>query len=286
MHLRSTKVWWLLLLLVGVQVCHLCAQSHRDVRAAPTLREFFRELVENYRPSLLPNHEDLLKVTDQVAGARPEDISGALPAIFTALAHQDDDVKIYAASALFAISRRFDSADLLRGHINAIGRLLDVSDPRLQATPPLIFASLKPTPPPEVLPLLVAFLRRTDRDPQAQGGAVFTLVRLAPEKQEVVTAIQKFLSRPLDTGTRIGTLNALGTPRVKDARLINSVIASLDDSDQGVRVTAIRVLARIGHQALLSARPALQRLADDARQPAEVRREAAEALQQLRRGGA
>ncbi len=249
-----------------------------EAQLAPSLEEFYQALVQHYDPSSLPKFEDLLKVTDRIAGARAEDITRALPAIFLALAHQDDNVKIYAASALLAISRRVDSAQLLTKYVGDIGILFDSSNPRLQATPTMIFLNMRPAQPPEVVPLLLAFLKRTDRDPNAQGGAIFTLVRIAPENPEVIAAIREFLSRPLDITTRIGALNALGNPNVKDVGLIAMVITSLDDSDPGVRFTAAQVLWRMGKNALLQAEPALQRLANDPKQPANVTAAAKEAL--------
>ncbi len=279
---RLASVRWFLLIIAAIQVCYLQAQSAPNAQPAPSVREFFQALVEHYSPSSLPKYEDVLRVVDQIAGAHPEDISNALPAIFTALAHPDDNVKIDAAFALTAIGRRPDSAKLLRNYIGAISDLFNLSDPRLQATPTLIFPGLRPAPPPEVLPLLVTFLKRTDRDPKTQAAAIFALVRIAPEKPEVAAAIQEFLSRPLDSSSRIDVLNALGNPRMRDVGIIRMVINSIDDPDQGVRFTAIQALTRMGQHALLQAEPALRQVAEDPKQPAEVKAAATEALQKIR----
>ena len=242
------------------------------------LQRFYTDLVQHYDPSKLPKLEDLLKVTDRIAGARAEDITRALPAIFLALAHQDDNVRSYAGFALWAISRRADGTQLLAEYVPDIGVLFESSNPRLQAIPTMIFLNLISPQPPKVVPLLLAFLKRSDRDPTAQAGAIFALVRLAPENLQVVAAIREFLSRPLDNTTRIGALNALGNPNVKDVGLIAMVITSLDDSDPGVRFTAAQVLWRMGKNAVLQGEPALQRLASDPKQPANVTAAAKEAL--------
>jgi hypothetical protein len=191
------------------------------------------------------------------------------------------EVKIYAASALFAVSLRPDSALLLRKYVTAIGALLNESDPRLQATPTLIFLNMKPKPLAESVPHLVSFLRRADRDQDAQGSAVFALVRIAPENPEVLSAIQQFLARDLDSKSRIGVLNALGYPSVKDVRIISMVIAEMDDSDQGISITAIQSITRIGKDAVRQAQPTLQRLSEDPKQTAEVRAAAKGALLQV-----
>jgi len=140
-------------------------------------------------------------------------------------------------------------------------------------------------PPPEVLPIFLTFLKRTDNDAQAQGsGVIFQLVQIAPENPEVIAAVREFLSRPLDNKSRIDALNALGNPSVKDAQVIAMVTSSLDDSDPGVRSTAIQALGRMGSQALRQAESALEQLAADPKQPAEVTAKAKEALQQLHSG--
>lgn len=166
-------------------------QSTTNPNPVPSLQEFFQDLVKHYDPSSLPKQEDLLRVTDQIRSERPADIAAALPAIFTALAHPDNDVKRYAAAALYSITLRPDRVELLKDHIEQIDAMFDLSDERLQAVPTLLYMNWKPMPP-EVVPALVSFLRRTDRDPTAQASAVFTLVKLAPDKPEVVAANRRF----------------------------------------------------------------------------------------------
>ena len=132
------------------------------------------------------------------------------------------------------------------------------------------------------MPIFLTFLRRTDSDAEAQGaGVIFELVHIAPENPEVVATVREFLSRPtLDANGRIGVLNALGTSRVTDAHIISTMITSLDDSDEWVRFTAAQALGMMG-QSALQAEPALQRLANDPKQPANVRDAAKQALLRL-----
>jgi hypothetical protein len=56
-------------------------------------------------------------------------------------------------------------------------------------------------------------LKRTDVDVQAQEpGIIFELVHIAPENAEVIAAVREFLSRPLDTKSKVNVLNGLGRP--------------------------------------------------------------------------
>jgi Lipoprotein amino terminal region len=271
----------LLLIVTLLQAYDLGTYGTPRPQATSTLQEFFQRLVDHYSPGSLPKFDELMRVEEQIAGLHSEEVTKALPVVFTALGRQDVEVKIYASSAIFAVSLRPDSALLLRKYVTAISDLLNESDPRLQAISTLIFLNMKPKPLAESLPSLVNFLRRTDRDQDAQGSAVFALVRIAPENPEVLSAIQQFLARDLDYKSRIGVLNALGSPGFKDVRIVSVVIAEMDDSDQGMRITAIQSITRMGKDAVRQARPTLQRLSEDPKQTAEVRAAAAGALLQI-----
>jgi HEAT repeat protein len=249
----------------------------------PTIQSFYQALVDHYDPSSLPSFDYLQRVIGQIAGARPDEITKALPAIFAAVVHQDVIVSAYADSALYAIALRPDSAALLKTHIDALGHhLLASQNPDGQNAEIVILGTLQPKPPPEVVPIFLTFLKRTDGNANAQGsGVIFELVQFAPDDPEVISATKEFLSRPLDTNTRINVLNALGNRSVKDPHIVAVVIASLDDPDPAVRDTAIQVLTRMEPHALQQAEPALQRLANDKNQPANVVVDAKMALQRL-----
>jgi hypothetical protein len=237
-------------------------------------------MLDRSTPGSLPKFDELMRVEEQIAGLQSEDVTRSLPVVFTALGHRDLDVRVYASSALFAISLRPDSAALLKDRLGPIGDLLSESDPRLQGIATMIILNLKPAPP-EAVTLLLNYLKRIDSDQDAQGSAIFTLVRIAPEKPEVVAAILQFLSRPLEKRSRIGALNALGYPGVRDARVISMVIAETDDPDQGIKLTAIQSISRMGKDAVRQARPVLQRLAEAPQETPEVQAAAKEALRQI-----
>jgi hypothetical protein len=265
-----------LLLIVAAAVCVYSARAQTS-----SLQGFYKALVDHYDPSSLPTLVDVVKVVNQIPGARLEEITVALPAIMAAFAHRDETVKSYAGIALFAIGSRPDGAELLRRYIDVILHDFSTSsNPHIRTGEMAILGSLRPVPP-EVVPVFLTFLKRTDADTQTQGGVIFELVQIAPENPAVIAAILEFLSRPLDSTSRIGTLNALGNPNIKDVELIAMVITSLDDSDQGVRFTAAQVLGRMGKTAVLQGQTALQRLAGDPKQPANVSAAAKEALKAI-----
>lgn len=273
---QFSKLICILLLMVPFS----CTARTQDQQA--DLQGFFQRLVQS-NGSPLPKYEDLLRVTEQIPNTPADKIAHALPVLMSALQNPNDMVKLYAASALSRVSDRADSGKLVSPYIQSIAALSDQQDARLQSTPPVIFLNLKPQPPPEVVPPLLTYLKRTDDAAKAQASAVFTLARIAPENPQVVDAIRGFLSRPLNTRTRIDTMNALGDTRVKDADIIDTVIKSLDDPDQGVRFTAAQTLRQMGKGAVLQAESALQRVALRADEAAEVKDAAKAALKTIGR---
>jgi hypothetical protein len=260
----------------------LAYYAHAQTAQTPSVQEFYQTLVDHYDPSSPPPLATVERVTNQIAGARPDEINKMLPAVFAALAHQDETVKHYALTALYMIALRPDGAALLRSHIKAIGNILTSPIPETRAGAILVIGTLKPVPPPEVVPIFLAFLKRTDTEAQAQGSSViFELLHIAPENPEVIAAVREFLSRPLDNKSRREALVAVGKPSVKDSQIIAMMISSTDDPDQSVKITAVQSLASMGQQALQQAEPALQRLANDSKQTADVRAAAKDALQRL-----
>ncbi len=238
-------------------------------------------MVQHYNPSNPPKDEDLLRIADLVPNARSEDISKALPSICAALAYRDERVKLAGAFVLTIVAHRPDSAGLLTSCINGIGNLLTLPNARLQNAAVGIFGDQRPEPPPEVAPLLLAFLKRTDGDSMSQASALSVLLRIAPEKVEVGTAADNFFARGLDRDTKEFALNGVANSRTKNTHVIDIVIAALSDPDQGIRFIAAEAFARLGRGATLRAEPALQKLISNPDESDQVKTAAKKALQTI-----
>ena len=210
-----------------------------------------------------------------IASMPSESLAASLPAIATALKNRNDVVKLYAVSALLVVSRRPDGGKLLVPHLESITRLFDEKDQRLQSTPALLFANLFPSPPPQAIPLLVGFVRRTDREPLAQVRAIFTLVGAAPNSNEVVACITDFLSRTHSVQTQVDALNALGNPHVSDDP------HSLASPDADVRRTTIEVIGRIGLAAVRKSKNRLQALVANSSEASDIRAAAERVLNEI-----
>jgi hypothetical protein len=135
-------------------------------------------------------------------------------------------------------------------------------DERLQMAPVFLFSELR-SPPPEVVPLLLEFLEQPGRDAKAQAGSVGVLIRIAPRNPQVIAAAKAFLAKQRDSEARILTLNALMGLQTDDAQLIGSVVSTLDDPDEGVRFTGLQVIPTLGNNALLQAKPILEKMVEN-----------------------
>ena len=139
----------------------------------------------------------------------PHGIADALPAILIALKHQDNTIEGYAATALFSIGLRPDGATLLEPHSRSLAGGLDLPDVHIQGATVQILSMLGPKSRYELEPLLVSFVRRTDRDLIAQTDAFSLLLRIAPENPDVISALQNFASRPLDERSKDALINGI-----------------------------------------------------------------------------
>ena len=128
---------------------------------------------------------------------------------------------------------------------------------------------------------MLRYLKRTDREPAAQAGAIPYLLRAAPDEPEVIEATKNFLSRPLSNDVRIGALNALGSPSVKNSQLIDAVATSLGHPDPFVRAATVRSLSKMGTIAITQAAPGLKKLVVSPNESPEIKEGAQRALDRI-----
>jgi len=262
--------------------CFILALSTAlSAQTTTSLQVVFQRLVQNYGTPGQPKPEEILNVEKGIANMSPAAVRSALPSVKVALDARNDQLQLAAGSALFAISRRSDSADLLSPYIDDICQLFYSPNRGVTYYAALIVLNLRPAPPPEVVPLILASLDQPNSS-ETQISAVGTLVRLAPENPDVIAAILKFMSRPLDHDTRIAALNAIHTSRVNDPGVRDAVIHALNDPYPGVKLAAISTLERMGPGAVSRAKSLLQNIARGPNEPVRVRAAARDALKGIK----
>ena len=277
------RLWSCSLMILMLAVSEVAAQATHAGEEAPSPRDFFEAIVKNYDPANPPKIDDLLRIQHEIEGMPAEGVSQALPSIFAALSHRDDNVKTFAVAALFSIALRTGSAALLEDHISSISALLALPSARLQGSAVHILTMQRPRPGAEVVPPLLGFLRKTDRDPIAQADALSALLQIAPENADVLSEAEHFLSRRLDVPAREAALNAIANSNTENAGLADAVIAALSDRNQEVRFVAAQALWRMPRDVVVRAQPALQKLIEQPDESEEVRTAAREAMKVIDR---
>jgi hypothetical protein len=251
--------------------------------AVPSLEDFFQALVQHYDPANLPKFDELMSVERQVAGMDQKVISKALPSVLAAFGHRDDTVKKYAAAAIYSIGERSDGTALLKPYAKAIGSGLDVSNTDLQGATLQLLAMLKPGPQSEIVPLLVAFVKRADRSPAAQAYAISLLLQIAPENPDLIPALQNFAARPMDQETKDALINGIANSSTENVIATDVLIGALEDPTEGVRFQAAQAFQRMPNDMVLRAKPALQKAIERPDEAQEVKAAAREALRMINR---
>jgi HEAT repeat protein len=241
------------------------------------VQQFYRSLADSSK-AMHRTEGDSVKYAEQTQQLSDGDIERLMPTLLELIRLNDHQLRSDSLLALFTIGQRHNGAELLSTHIEEIGALLSVDDPTLPGATATFMSSIKPVPPREVIRPLYRFLKMTNADPQAQVGAVYTLVRLAPDDNGVAAAVASFFGRSLVKGTREDALNALGSSKVTSTALRSIVYQALSDQDPGVRFTAVQTLSRMGPEAVMNGRPLLEKLSNSPTESEDLRNAASEAL--------
>jgi hypothetical protein len=120
--------------------------------------------------------------------------------------------------------------------------------------------------------------RRISRKGAACAAALAILVPLLALADARTDRLVELLGRSGNYRVRVQSAQSLG--RIRDPDTVPALVRALSDDHPAVRAAAAQSLGRIGSPDALSP---LRRLADDSGQPAEVRRQARSAVDQIRR---
>ena len=264
---------------VGFVVLLLVTSGH--AQAPNALRDFFDQLPQRSAKSELPSTEELQRLYDRIPAMSAADIRSALPVVDAALSHRDEYVCSQAAYVTFLISKRADAFELLRSRMGTIGSLVSSSSDRVRKVAALTLLDWTLPPSDDLLQPIVAFLNRTDREPAEQLAALAAAVRLAPEKPDVLDAVERFLFRPLEAEIRVSALTTIRQSGVNSVGVRMAVFNALDDPNAKVKETAISVLTRMGPEAIADAALRLESLAGRADESERVKAAARDALRSI-----
>jgi hypothetical protein len=273
----------------------LLAQA-QPLRAPRSISEYVDQLRRGGGCSPTASPSQMQGIAGQVEGlsravqaASARELKTDLPVYTQWLMAGSEQDRRCAGIVLLAVVFRMDSTTLLRPHIPKLGTLLNSQDDQMQRTVGTILSSLRPAPPPEVIPPFLTYLQSSGRNQQMQAAAVSTLLRADPQNTNVIAAVAEFSSRTLSIPARETLLNGIANSKTNDPRLIRLVIDGLQTRDQPIRYTAVQAIRRMGPNAVRQAQPELQQLAheglagddDTQKRQAQIREFAKEALRMI-----
>jgi hypothetical protein len=231
------------------------------------LKTYFEQL-----PQAKPSAElfdTALKVSDQLKALPQDEIKDLIPLVFKAIAADTNGTQ-QGALALFTISRRSDSSDLLKPYMKEIRVLLNSPDGRLKATAGVVLQNMNPTPPEAVDMLLEV---ANGNGPLNQRiDALSALVGLANRpKDKVEAAAIRILKDPkLDSHMRLAAIHA-SAYRDSSDDLVDVIAGGLDDPDWQVRMQAVLSMRGFGPRAIGKYHSKLAKLANDKDEQEPVR---------------
>ena len=176
--------------------------------------------------------------------------------------------------ALFAIDQRPDSASLLGPYIPNIAEGLTDVDQNVRNGIVIVLGSMRPTPPEPAIQALVSNLRKPAEHSSLGTGVVFWLTRLRPPRDDLASAIARFMqSNDLTEEDRVNLMLAVTSADQQwGERFIPEVIANLSGKHSvPVRKAAIKALEKIGPVGVAQARAELESMKKDEAEDAELR---------------
>lgn len=240
------------------------------------VEQFYRQLAQGGDLQRTPG--DSVRYAERTQELSDTDIEQLMPSLLQIIRSSDHQLRSDGLLALFTIGQRQNGADLLREHVREIGELLSVDDPTIPSATATFISSIRPSPPVEVVEPLSTFLEKDNANTQTQIGAIYTLVRVAPDDPRVLTGVKKFFGKNLSKTDKESALNALGSKTVAGSSLSSFVYEALKDEDPQVRYTAVQVVSRMGPTAITAARPLLERIVSSPKEADDVKNAARQIL--------
>jgi len=262
-----------------ISLAMLCVLTCSSAQLPTPVGDFLAALLRDYGKGPLPKYDYWIAELSQMADSPPATVVGALPSVLEAVSHSDPEVKMIGEMALFVIGQRPDGATLIKPALSAIAGLLeDKSDPRIPRMAGYVLATMHPRPLPEVIPLVLTFVQRSDQNLDNRAILSELLMQWASDQPAALAAIENIAAQPLTPAIHEAFLDAIGRQPGTNERLNALVVAALRDPSSRVRRRAIYHVSRMGAPVLAKAASDLQRIAVDPGETSDNRTAAQKAL--------
>ena len=235
-------------------------------------------------------YQDAMRVSDQFSTADGPEVRLVVPRIVAQLSSNTPAAQRNAGFAVLCIASRRDGFDLLESSIPTLLRVFDHGDPATLRFALQAILVLGHVPSNLLKPALIAFLDgegtegETDlgrQEMRAMSVAVF--MQYSPDDNSVFQAITRYLSQPLQAGSRILAIRGLSNVRTsKDLtpRFSELLLPALQDRDPAVKKAAVETAGRFGSKSSAEVINRLSALRADPHEGADVRDAAAQAFNQ------
>ncbi len=265
--------------MLSVLVLAITTALSGSAQIGTSVERYFEQVVNSNDPSAVPSLESAYVVLKQIPDLSSDEVAETVPILMVGLANKFGNVKLHAEAAMLAIGQRPDGATLLKPAISSIaGMLEDKSDPRIPRMAGVVLSTMHPRPLPEIIPLVLTFVQRSDQNLDNRAIMSGFLMQWASDQPEALAAIENVAAQPLTPATREAFLDAIGLERGTNERLNALVAAALRDPSSRVRRRAIYHVSRMGASMLAKAATDLQRIAVDPGETDENRAAAQKAL--------
>jgi hypothetical protein len=213
----------------------------------PTPKTFFAQLLTQQRD---PTQQEVQAVTNQIPNLSKQDALDLVPVVLSVLKSNQTDRSLDACLALFVLSMRPDSGEILKLHHADLLALYGRNDSRYIGTANAVLTNLKP-PPPELIPQLTALIVGPGLSDETKVSILGVIVHmdefLGPKPAPQTEAIAlRVLAMPLTPAAHAVALTAVGRLLPHSPKLTTIAAADLKSKDVGVQLSAIESMNRLG----------------------------------------
>jgi hypothetical protein len=262
------------------------SQSTLSGEAANPFREFFDRLATAQGVGAGRGEAAYMKLVESLGTMAPGEIAAGIPIIDGQLddsAEPEDRLaKADAANLLMFISWRPDGPELLASQMDRLKSMLTDPSHTFSGPAALALQHIGIRQPEAVWPILESALKAPETNNATGIGPsiAIILLRMGPHGDDVTEHVAQYMRRPdLTDSQLISTIIGIDSSPVIPDLLTAELIRCLDRPNEHVKSRALVGIARSSPSAKDAARARVQRMTNDPRETAHIRRLAAEALE-------
>jgi HEAT repeat protein len=218
----------------------------------------------------------VMQLAEAIGKAPLSDIKEVLPEILNAMDDKKPAVRTLALTALVAVENRpsNDALPLLEPELPRIAAHLTDEDHSIRSATTTVLGGFLNKPPDTIFPPLIAYLSRPDAISTVGSSVVFDLVRLGPQRPDVIAAVTAFINRGDQTQScLINSIDAIAHAASQSEAINLTLLHHLDSPNPAIRIALIRDLPELelSPATFTTTQSRLRVIASDEKEPEAVR---------------